>query len=475
MFLVENLNKYKSEKSKYEMPLKNTLEYIDQNEALLLEYLIDFLKIQSISTNPTFSHHCEAAANWLVSQLLNLGFEVKAHKTSGHPIVLASSGEGSTHLLFYGHYDVQPADPLEEWQNDPFEPTIESRSNGKVICARGASDDKGQLMTFINACAAFIKTDGCLPCKITILIEGEEETGSPSLVDFLKKNKETLTADYALICDTGMWDYNTPAISTMLRGMLGEEMTIKAANKDLHSGMYGGPALNPIKELARVVSSLHDKNGKITIDDFYNGVPEVPKDIKQQWNNLNFSTKEFLGAVGLSKTVGEKSYSLLEQIWARPTCEINGIWGGYTSQGFKTVIPSEAHAKISFRLVGNQEPEEIRSKFRKHIRQTLHEDCEVTFLPKDGSKAVSVSIESSTIKAAHKALSEEWGVTPVYAGCGGSIPVVVSLKEILDIDSLLVGFALDDDQIHSPNEKYNLISYQKGAKSWIRIIHELTC
>ena len=456
------------------MTLEKQLKYIDQNDSLLLKNLTDFLKIQSVSTDPTFSHHCEAAANWLVSHLLDLEFDAKAHKTSGHPIVLASAGEGDTHLLFYGHYDVQPADPLEEWKNEPFKPTIKSEQNGKVICARGASDDKGQLMTFINACAAFIKTDGALPCKVTILIEGEEETGSPSLVNFLKQNKKSLIADYALICDTGMWDSNTPAISTMLRGMLGEEITIKAANKDLHSGMYGGPALNPIKELASVISSLHDKNGKITIDDFYKGVTEVPKDIKKQWDELNFSREAFLGNVGLSGSAGEQTYSLLEQIWARPTCEINGIWGGYTSPGFKTVIPSEAHAKISFRLVGDQEPEEIRARFRKHIRQNLHEGCQVTFLPKDGSKAVSVSINSTTIKAAHKALSDEWGVAPVYAGCGGSIPVVVSLKTILNIDSLLVGFALEDDQIHSPNEKYNLLSYQKGARSWVRIIHELT-
>ena len=456
------------------MSLENKLEYIDQNDSLLLENLTDFLKIQSVSTDPIFSHHCESAANWLVSVLVNLGFEAKTHKTSGHPIVLASAGEGATHLLFYGHYDVQPADPLEEWNHNPFEPMIESGPNGKVIRARGASDDKGQLMTFINACAAFIEADGCLPCKITILIEGEEETGSPSLITFLEQNKEILKADYALICDTGMWDHKTPAISTMLRGMLGEELTIKGANKDLHSGMYGGPALNPIKELARVISSLHDKNGRVTIDGFYNGVSEAPENIKKQWNALEFSSEKFLGSVGLSRPAGEQPYSLLEQIWARPTCEINGIWGGYTASGFKTVIPSEAHAKISFRLVGNQEPEEIRAKFRNHIRENLNEDCEVTFLPKDGSKAISVSVESSTIKAAHKALSEEWGIAPVYAGCGGSIPVVVSLKSILGIDSLLVGFALEDDQIHSPNEKYNILSYQKGAKSWIRIIHELT-
>ncbi len=455
------------------MRIEKKLDYIDQNESLLLKDLIDFLKIPSISTNQDFSDSCKEAAKWLVRKLVSLGFEATAHKTDGHPIVLANAGSGSPHLLFYGHYDVQPADPLDLWNSHPFQPKLRTGSKGKEICARGASDDKGQLMTFINACGAFIAQDSHLPCRITLLIEGEEETGSPSLEKFIKSNKSLMQADYALICDTGMWNSDTPAISTMLRGMVGEEIKVKTANKDLHSGMYGGPAVNPIKELSKAIASLHDKHGKVTIQNFYNGVYEIPQNIKNQWLRLNFSSEIFLNSVGLSTLAGENNYSLPEQLWARPTCEINGIWGGYTAHGFKTIIPSEANAKVSFRLVGNQEPQIIRAEFRKHIIANLHSDCKVTFLAKDGSKAISVSVTSKIVKAAQKALYAEWGAKPVFIGCGGSIPVVNCFKEILGLDTLLVGFALEDDGIHSPNEKYSIRSYQKGAKSWVRIINEV--
>ena len=456
-----------------DMLIEKKLNFIDQNEEKLLQKLIQFLRIESISTDKNFSIPCKEAANWLVKQLMNIGFQATAHKTKGNPIVLASAGSGPPHLLFYGHYDVQPTDPLESWHTPPFEPEIKKGLNGSVICARGASDDKGQLMTFINACEAFIKTDGNLPCKISLVIEGEEETGSTSLKKFLETNKQQLNADHALVCDTGMWNAQTPAISTMLRGMLGEELTIKAANKDLHSGLYGGPAVNPIRELTRVISSLHDHNGRVTIKDFYKGVTEVPNYIKKQWSQLNFSSNNFFSEIGLNVSAGEYPYSVLEQIWSRPTCEINGIWGGYIGNGFKTVIPSEANAKISFRLVGEQDPEEIRGQFRNHIRNNIHRDCKVKFFSKDGSKAISIPLDSPLIRAAQKALLDEWGTKPVFAGCGGSIPVVGSFKEILGLETLLVGFSLEDDRIHSPNEKYNLKSYQKGAKSWIRIISEI--
>ena len=456
------------------MIIDEMLKYVTTKNSNLLDKLIAFLKIQSISTDRRFSTSCEEAANWLIEELSSIGFDTKLHKTNGHPIVLAKLGAGQPHLLFYGHYDVQPPDPLDLWDTDPFTPIIKDGPKGKIICARGASDDKGQLMTFINACRAIVEINGVLPCKITILIEGEEESGSPSLSPFLKKNKKDLEADYALICDTGMWNSTTPAISTMLRGMLGEEITIKAANKDLHSGMYGGPAINPIRELTKLISTIHDDKGRITIKDFYKNVPETPATIKKQWDNLNFSSKKFLNSVGLHTSAGEEPYSVLEQLWSRPTCEVNGIWGGYISPGFKTVIPSEAHAKISFRLVGDQDPEEIRKSFRLHLKEKMNQDCEITFAPKDGSKAITIALDSPVIKAAQKGLFEEWGVLPVYAGCGGSIPVVGFLKNILNLDSLLVGFGLEDDQIHSPNEKYSVNSFEKGTRSWIRIINELT-
>ncbi len=456
------------------MSIEEKIRFIDDNAFKLQEQLGDFLRIKSVSTDKRFSKSCERAADWLVTQLQALKFHVKAHKTEGHPIVLAHAGEGSPHLLFYGHYDVQPADPLEAWDTNPFEPKIKMTANGNAIFARGASDDKGQLMTFVNACNAFLKIDGKLPCKITLIIEGEEETGSPSIEQFMTANRSVLNADYALVCDTSMWDNKTPAITTTLRGMLGEEINLKTALKDLHSGIYGGGVLNPIKELSKAIASLHDASGRVMINDFYKGVPETPKIIKNQWKKLNFSTENFLTEVGLTSSVGEQSYSLLEQIWARPTCELNGIWGGYTAPGFKTVIPSEANAKVSFRLVGNQDPEKIRLEFRKHIKNQVHKDCKINFIAKDGSKAISVPIDSTIIKKAKNALLKEWGVAPVFVGSGGSIPIVGAFKEMLGLDTLLVGFGLEDDKIHSPNEKYDLRSYQKGAKSWIRILSEIT-
>ncbi len=457
------------------MIIDQLIRYVDHSEEKLINKLIEFLKIPSISTDKTYKKACKDAAVWLVSELSSIGFEAKSYQTSGHPIVLATAGKGSPHLLFYAHYDVQPADPLEEWETAPFQPTIKYNKNEKIVCARGASDDKGQLLTFLNACEAYFHVGGDIPCKISILIEGEEESGSPSLLPFLLENKASLKADHALICDTGMWDKKTPAISTSLRGMLSEEVILNCANNDLHSGMYGGPAINPIKELAKLIASLHDTNGKVKIKNFYKGVPETPEMLVNTWGKLNFSVESFLGNVGLKNSVGESDFSTLEQLWVRPTCEINGIWGGYIGEGFKTVIPCTANAKVSFRLVGAQDPEEIREEFRNYLSNQIDTNCSISFLAKDkGTKAINISMESQIFRSADKALKEEWGVPPVYIGCGGSIPVVSLIKDTLNLDSLLIGFGLEDDQIHSPNEKYNISSYIKGTKSWVRIINELT-
>ncbi len=455
------------------MQVDKLLSHIEKSEKKLIDRLIEFLRIPSISTEKTYASACRDAANWLTKELSTVGFKSKTYQTSGHPIVLATAGNGSPHLLFYGHYDVQPIDPLDSWDRPPFEPIVKNCPDGKIISARGASDDKGQLLTFINACEAFFKLSGSFPCKITILIEGEEESGSPSLPDFINNNKEALKADYALICDTAMWNPSTPAISTMLRGIISDEIILSAANKDLHSGMYGGPAINPIKELAKLITSLHDIDGRIKIKNFYKDVPFSPK-TKKQWDSLGFSSKKFLSAVGLGTPAGETGFSALEQIWVRPTCELNGIWGGYTGEGVKTVIPAKAYAKVSFRLVGNQKPDEIRQEFRNHLRSQLHPDCSLSFISKDkGAKAINISEESILVKKAHDALQDEWRASPVYVGCGGSIPIVSLLKDCLNLDTLLVGFALDDDNIHSPNEKYSITSYIKGAKSWVRIISSL--
>ncbi len=456
--------------------LDDVLQAANDNLPQALDRLFELLSIDSISTDMAYKSSCKKAADWLVEDLNNIGFEAKRHDTPGHPMVVAHQDGGdnqSPHLLFYGHYDVQPVDPLELWNTPPFEPVIDDTPAGKVIRARGAADDKGQLMTFVEACRCWKQVTGSLPTRISLFFEGEEESGSPSLIPFMKENKDELTADLALVCDTGMWDSETPTISTMLRGMVGEEITITGPSLDLHSGMYGGPAMNPIRVLTKILADLHDENGRVTLPGFYDGVAELPDHVKEQWASLNHDGEAFLKSVGLSEPAGEKGYSVLEQIWARPTCDVNGISGGYAGEGFKTVLPSKAVAKVSFRLVGEQDPEAIQNAFYKHINDRLPADCTVSFKAKDGAKATVMPVDAPAFKQAQQALTAEWNKEAVYAGCGGSIPVVGHIKEILDMDSMLVGFMLDDDAIHSPNEKYALKSFHKGIRSWIRIIHAL--
>ncbi|MCB1094898.1 MAG: M20/M25/M40 family metallo-hydrolase [Verrucomicrobiae bacterium] len=455
--------------------LNDVLAHLESEQPAALDRLFELLRIESISTDPAYSGACGAAADWLVADLRSIGFEATRRETPGHPMVVAHSPGDGPRFLFYGHYDVQPVDPLDLWDRPPFDPAVEDTADGKVIRGRGAGDDKGQLMTFIEACRAYKAVTGTLPANITIFLEGEEESGSPSLVPFLEANREELKADIALVCDTGMWDAETPSISTMLRGMVGEEVTITAASKDLHSGLYGGPAINPIRVLTRILSNLHDENGQITLPGFYDGVSEIPDAVKAQWESLGFDADAFLGAVGLSHPAGEKGYSALEQIWARPTCEINGINGGYTGPGFKTVLPAKAMAKVSFRLVGDQDPDKIQATFEQYVRESLPPDCSVDFISKNNAPATVMPIDAPEFIKAQKALTEEWGKEALFAGGGGSIPVVGHFREILKMDSLLIGFGLDDDAIHSPNEKYNLVSFQKGARSWARILDALTC
>ena len=456
------------------MSIEAVLARIDESLPEATERLMALLRIPSISTDPAYKGDCDRAADWLVEDLKALGFDASKRPTPGHPMVVAHSAGAGPHLLFYGHYDVQPVDPLSLWDRDPFDPEVQDAPKGKVIRARGASDDKGQLMTFIEACRAWKAVTGELPGNITIFLEGEEESGSPSLVPFMKENATELKSDLALICDTGLFESTVPAIVTMLRGLLGEEITIKAANKDLHSGMYGGAAMNPIRVLTKIVASLHDENGRITVPGFYDGVPELPDAVRAQWQALAFDHEKFLGDVGLSVPAGEHDRTPLEMIWSRPTCEVNGIWGGYTGDGFKTVLPSEAHAKISFRLVGQQDPHLLRENFRNHVRTMVPFDCEVSFHGHGASPASQMSIDDPAFEKARAALTEEWDRPASYVGCGGSIPIAGYFKSVLGMDAMLIGFGRDDDQIHSPNEKYDLESFHKGTRSWARILDKLT-
>ena len=310
------------------MTLDPVLAKIDADLPAATDRLLDLLRIPSISTDPAYKADCDKAADWLVADLQNIGFNASRRPTSGHPMVVAHSGGPGPHILFYGHYDVQPVDPLDLWDSAPFDPQIEDTAKGKVIRGRGSSDDKGQLMTFVEACRAWKEVHGTLPANITIFFEGEEESGSPSLTPFMTENAAELTADVALICDTGLYGDSTPAIITQLRGLLGEELTVEGPSLDLHSGMYGGIAMNPARVLAKIIASLHDDNGRITVPDFYDGVPELSNELAASWDDLKFDDAHFLGEVGLSKPAGELGRRPLEMIWSRPTCEVNGMWSG---------------------------------------------------------------------------------------------------------------------------------------------------
>ncbi len=458
------------------MPLSaTTLEAVLANvDATLdqsLERLFALLAIKSISTDPAFASDCQKAAEWLVADLQDLGFAASARPTPGHPVVVAHdlSATGA-HVLFYGHYDVQPVDPLNLWHTDPFDAQLKDGAHGKMIVARGASDDKGQLLTFVEACRAWKAVHGALPVKVSLMLEGEEESGGKNLPPFMAANASELTADIALVCDTDMWDRQTPSVTTMLRGLVGQEIEITCASKDLHSGMFGNAARNPIQLLAEIIASLRRPDGSVTLPGFYDDVAEVSDAVKAGWAKLGFDQTAFLAEAGLSLPAGETNRSVLEQIWARPTCEINGIIGGYTGDGFKTVIPAKASAKISFRLVSGMDPQKIRAAFQAHVRSMIPPDCSVSFKDHGAAPAITVPSDGVYLKKALAALSDEWPKPATITGSGGSIPVAGDFKKILGMDTLLIGFAHVDDAIHSPNEKYDLASFHGGIRSWVRIL-----
>lgn len=457
------------------LPTDRVLDELDNQFDQAVNRLKDLLSIPSIGTDPAFQAETERAAQWLVDDLRSIGFEADLRKTPGQPAVVAhhpGPGGDGPKLLYYGHYDVQPAEPLDLWTSPPFEPTIVEAERGPRIVARGAVDDKGQTMTFIEAFRAWQAVHGTLPVAVTVFLEGEEESGSPSLDGFLQAHRDELASDVCIVSDTGMWDVETPAIAIMLRGMLYVEITLHGPSQDLHSGLYGGAVPNPLNILTRILGDLHDDDGRVQIPGFYNDLVDLGE-IEDNWKKLDFDEAAFLGHAGLKQSTGEVGRSTLERIWSRPTCDLNGVFGGYTGEGTKTVIPAHASAKLSCRLVPGQDPAEVEKGLVAFVEARLPRDCRVEIENLGASPALCMPTSSPFLTAAKTSLTQIFEKSPILVGIGGSIPAVGAIKQHLGIDSVLMGFGLSDDQVHAPNEKFELRCFQSGMRAHAALLGEI--
>jgi acetylornithine deacetylase/succinyl-diaminopimelate desuccinylase-like protein len=459
------------------LPLEPVLAHVEANLDAAIERWKDLLRIPSIGTDPAHRADTRRAAMWLVEQLRALGFDAAARDTPGQPIVVGHHpgprAAGGPRILYYGHYDVQPADPLELWDSPPFEPTIVAAAHGPRMVARGAVDDKGQLMTWLEALRAWHDVHGTLPAAASVLVEGEEESGSPSLESFLESHRDELRADVCVVSDTNMWNVETPALATLLRGLLYTEITLSGPAHDLHSGLYGGAVPNALNVLSRILGQLHDAQGRVQVPGFYDEVEELDEDERQRLAELPFDEAAFLGSAGLTASTGEAGRSTLERIWTRPTCDINGMWGGYTGPGSKTVIPARATAKVSFRLVPKQNPGKIAAGLREFLAQRTPADCRFELTIHATAAPLRIPVDSPFVEAARRALEQVFPKAPVLIGMGGSIPAVEAIKRLLGMDALLLGFGLADDRVHSPNEKFELRCFTSGIRTHARLLAEL--
>jgi len=449
--------------------MHHALSYATTHHDTFVDDLITFLRIPSISTDPAYAGDVRLAAQWLVDHFHALGVQhASVMDTPGHPIVFAehSTDPGLPTVLFYGHYDVQPPDPLVLWDSPPFEPVIR---NG-ALYARGASDDKGQLFIHIKALEAFLKTEGQLPVNVKFILEGEEESGSVHLPGFIQEHADLLSADVIMIADTALFAPGIPSITYGLRGLAYVEVTLTGPDRDLHSGTYGGAIENPINALARLISGLHDENHRITIDGFYDRVRPLSREERTAMGALPFDEKRWAAEVGVDYTRTESGYTALEGSTARPTLDCNGIWGGYTGEGAKTVLPSVASAKISMRLVPDQTPEEITEKILNYFTRHTPATMRLSFKSLHGGHGVLVDVDSPAMAAAAEALQGVYGCRPYFTRIGGSIPVVADFKRLLGLDTILMGFGLDSDAIHSPNEHFGLDRFREGIISVIRFL-----
>lgn len=437
--------------------------YLERNKDRFLSELIDLLRIPSVSADAKFTSEVLRTAEVVKQRLLEAGVDsVEICPTKGYPVVYAEKIIDSKlpTVLVYGHYDVQPADPYELWNSPPFEPIVRDGN----IYARGACDDKGQMYMHVKAFEMMVRNN-CLPCNVKFMIEGEEEIGSANLEDFALINKSRLKADVILISDTSMISNEVPSITTGLRGLSYIEVEVTGPNRDLHSGVYGGAVANPINILCDMISSLHDENRRVNIPGFYDDVENVSEQERAQMAKAPFSIDEYKAHLDIKEVLGESGYSTLERVSIRPTLDVNGIWGGYTGQGAKTVLPSKAYAKISMRLVPNQKSDKIMKLFEAHFLKIAPPSVKVKVTPHHGGEAAVTPTNSVAYRAAAKAMEQTFGKTPIPLRTGGSIPIVTMFEKVLGIKSVLFGFGLDSDAIHSPNEKFGLFNYYKGIET----------
>ena len=438
-----------------------------------LDELKEFLSIPSISAQPQHKDDVARAAKWLAAHLLSIGMQrSQVMPTSGHPVVYAewlSAGKGKPTVLIYGHYDVQPVDPLDLWLSDPFKPEV----RGQNLCGRGTSDDKGQLFAHVKAVEAYLKSSGKLPVNVKFIVEGEEEIGGPSLDPFIETNAKLLAADVVLISDGSMPRLDLPSLDYGLRGLCYMEVEIVGPARDLHSGSFGGAVYNPIQALAEIIVGMKDAHGHITIPGFYDRVRPINDEERQSLAEVPFDEAAFREETGIPSTWGEEGYSVLEQICARPTLDCNGIWGGYTGDGSKTVLPSKAAAKISMRLVPDQDPDEIAELFRAHVMHVAPPQVQVNVRSLHGGKPAMVDRNRPEMQAAAAALERVFGRQPVFTREGGSIPVVTTFKNVLGVSTVLMGLGLPDDNLHSPNEKMYLPNFYRGIQASIHFMDEL--
>lgn len=453
--------------------MKDILDHIRAQQADSENDLCELLTIPSVSADSKLRGDVRRAAEWVASRFKRLGLETQTIETSGHPLVLAETPAvpGAPTVLVYGHYDVQPPDPLNEWISPPFEPT---RRNGNLY-ARGATDDKGQFMTHVLSTQAWLKTRGKLPIKLKFLIEGEEEVGSQGLNEFLEQPaaRAQLACDVAVISDTCQFAPGQPAITYGLRGIAYYELRLTGPKQDLHSGTFGGGVTNPANALSRILASLIDAQGRIQIPGFYDDVVALTDRERKQFAGLSFDERDFQQQIGVQGLTGEAGYTTLERRWARPTFDINGIWGGYQGEGAKTVLPAKAGAKFSFRLVPNQDPHKISESLKKFLHTLCPAGITMELIDMHGATGVLVPLDSPYMTAASRAIEVGFGKAPVYIREGGSIPIVTKFKTTLGVDTLLLGWGLNDDNAHSPNEKFNLADFQRGIQASAQLWHEL--